>query len=326
MAINLLAIQPNKVSRDLSGYITFIYGSPKTGKTTLATQMEGALLLAFEPGYHALPGVMAQDVTSWSDMRQIYRELKKPEVKAMYKSVIVDTIDIASDRCKKYICQQNGIEDLGDLGYGRGWTKFREEFNEIFRGLTQLGYAVFFIGHHKETITEENGVQRKTIRPALSGSVRTVIAGMADVYGYAQQKYAGEMSTLTLRCTDGTIECGGRFKYIAEEIPTNYHALVKAIQEAIDKEAAETGGKFVTDERIAPVVLEKEYDFEGMKAEFTDLVGQLMTKNQSNATKITAIADKYLGKGKKVSDCTAEQSEQLELILIDLRDLLGEDD
>lgn len=30
MAINLLALQPHKVSRDLSGYITFIYGRPKT--------------------------------------------------------------------------------------------------------------------------------------------------------------------------------------------------------------------------------------------------------------------------------------------------------
>lgn len=29
MAINLLDIKPHKISRDLSGYITYIYGSPK---------------------------------------------------------------------------------------------------------------------------------------------------------------------------------------------------------------------------------------------------------------------------------------------------------
>ena len=44
------------------------------------------------------------------------------------------------------------------------------------------------------------------------------------------------MSVLTLRCSDGSIECGGRFKYIDEEIPMNYHALVDAISRAIDKE------------------------------------------------------------------------------------------
>ena len=69
MAIDLLSIKPHKVSRDLSGYITYIYGAPKTGKTTLAAQMKNPLLLAFEPGYHALPGVMAQDITSWAEMK-----------------------------------------------------------------------------------------------------------------------------------------------------------------------------------------------------------------------------------------------------------------
>lgn len=52
-------------------------------------------------------------------MKQIFRELKKPEVQAAYKAVIVDTVDWAADYCKKYICQQNDIEDLGDLGYGK---------------------------------------------------------------------------------------------------------------------------------------------------------------------------------------------------------------
>ena len=84
--------------------------------------MEKPLLLAFEPGYHALPGIIAQDVTSWADMKQVYRQLKMPEVQGTFRSVIIDTIDIAADRCKKYICNQNGIEDLGDLGYGKNFA------------------------------------------------------------------------------------------------------------------------------------------------------------------------------------------------------------
>lgn len=321
MAINLLQITPHKVSKDLSGYITYVYGAPKTGKTTLAVQMENALLLAFEPGYNALPGVMAQDITSWSEMKQVYRELKKPEVKEAFKAIIIDTIDIAADRCKKYICQQNGIEDLGDLGYGKGWTRFKDEFNEVFRGLTQLGYAVFFIGHDKETSVDmPDGTTRTIIRPALSTSTRTVISGMADIYGYAHQKYAGESSILTLRCSDGSIECGGRFKYIPDEIPMNYHALVEAIHTAIDKEAAENGGKFVTEDKQLPV-LDKTYDYEAMMSGIQEAIATLMEKNQNNSTKIAAIIEQYLGKGRKVMDCTPDQCESMELILIDLKEL-----
>lgn len=321
MAINLLNLAPHKVSQDLSGYITYIYGSPKTGKTTLAVQMDKALLLAFEPGYHALPGVIAQDVVSWSDMKQVYKELKKPEVKETFSSVIVDTIDIAADRCKKYICQQNSIEDLGELGYGKGWTKFKEEFNEVFRGLTQMGYAVFFIGHDKEvSVDTDTGSTKTIIRPALSTSTRTVIAGMSDIYGYAHQKYAGENSVLTLRCSDGSIECGCRFKYIPDEIPMSYTNLINAIQKAIQKEAEETNGAFITTEKMKPIET-KSYDYDKMMGEIQTLIAAIMDKNQSNAVKISSIIEKYLGKNRKVMDCTPDQCESMELILIDLREL-----
>ena len=321
MAIDLLNLKPHKVSRDLSGYITYIYGAPKTGKTTLATQMDGCLLLAFEPGYHALPGVIAQDITSWGEMKQVIRELKKPEVQSTFKAVIVDTIDVAADRCKKYICQQNSIEELGDLGYGKGWTKFKDEFNEVFRGLTQLGYAVFFIGHHKEATATDpvTGADRMIIRPSLSNSTREVIAGMADIYGYAHQKRVDEMSVLTLRSTDGSIECGCRFKYIPHEITMSYKNLIDAIQNAIDQEAAEHGGRFVTDERSSSPLV-KTYDYDSLMSEFKDLVGSLMTKNQSNGPKITSIVEKYLGKGKKVNDATPDQAEFIHLIVSEIKE------
>ena len=324
MAIDLLSIEPNKVSRDLSGYITYIYGAPKCGKTTLSAQMDKPLLLAFEPGYHALPGIKPQDVTSWTEMKQVYRQLKDPRVQEMYRTVIVDTIDIAADRCKKYICNQNGIEDLGDLGYGKGWTKFKEEFNEVFRGLTQLGYAVFFIGHEKlEVIDNPDGTKTTKIRPQLSNSTKTVIAGMADIYGYAHQKNAGEMSVLTLRDSSGIIECGCRFKYMPTEIVMTYRNLVNSLNEAIDKEAAENGNHYVTNERVtAPIT--NEYDYDALMGEFHALVEQLMTANQSNAVKITSVVEKYLGKGRKVGDTTPEQAEFVYLINTEIKeDLLS---
>lgn len=322
MAINLLDIKPHKVSKDLSGYITFIYGAPKTGKTTLATQMNNCLLIATEKGYNALPGVMAQDVTSWSEIRQVYRELKKDEVKKTFDAIIIDTVDIAAEMCQKYICNQNDIEALGELPYGQGWTKFKNEFNDVFRGLTQLGYAVFFIGHHKEQTIAVDGEDKIYIRSAMSNSTRSVITGMADIIGYAHQQRGRDMSVLTLRSPDDTIECGGRFKYLPNEIEMSYDNLVNALATAIEKEAAETDGKFVTDEKIDNSVKVKEYDFDAMIAEFQTLVEKIMAANQSNGMKITAIVDKYLGKGKKVGDVTPAQCEQIDLILIELREMV----
>lgn len=318
MAINLLNIQPHKVSRDLSGYITYIYGLPKTGKTTLAVQMPDCLLLAFEKGYNALPGVMAQDITSWTDLKMVLRELKRTEVKQVYKSIVIDTVDIAADLCQKYICNQNGITSLGELGYGKGWTAFKDEFNSTFRSLTQLGYAVFFIGHSKEVITDDG--KTTIIRPALTNTTRTIVTGMSDIIGFAHQEQGQKMSVLTLRSEDDNIECGCRFKYITPEIPMSYDNLVAAVREAIDKEAKEHDNKFVTDEKEKEVI-HSTYNFDVLMDEFKSLVKNLIDTSEDNGPRITHVVESYLGKGKKASDLIPSQAEFLYLINEELKAL-----
>ena len=56
--MSLLDLKPHEVSRDLRGYSVLFYGTPKSGKTTIASKFPGALLLAFEKGYNALPVYM----------------------------------------------------------------------------------------------------------------------------------------------------------------------------------------------------------------------------------------------------------------------------
>lgn len=328
MAIDLLSIQPHKVSRDLSGYITFIYGPAKVGKTTFGSKMPGHLLLAFERGYNALPGVRAIDVTTWGEMKQIVRELKKPEVKEVYKSIIVDTADVAADACQKYICNQLGIENIGDGGWStNGWAKYKKEFEDTFRTLTQLGYAVVFISHEKEkTIKLQTGTEYQQMGSSMQTSAMAIVENMSDIIGYAHpiiDKNGESKRVLSLRSPDNTIRCGCRFRYIAPEIEFSYESLTKALNEAIDKEASETNNQFVTNDRqVAPIL--KEYDYESLMAEFQDLVGSLMNKNpQFYGPRITQVVDKYLGKGKKVSDATIEQAEFIALIIDEIKDELS---
>ena len=118
MAINLMALEPTKVSRDLKGKYLLIYGEPKTGKTSLAVQFPKSLLLAFEKGYNALAGVMAQDIPNWRTMKEVLRELKKEDVKSKFDNIIVDTASIAWERCSEYICLQNSVNDLGEIAWG----------------------------------------------------------------------------------------------------------------------------------------------------------------------------------------------------------------
>ena len=325
MAINLLTIQPHKVSRDLSGYITFLYGPPKCGKTTFGSRMPGHLILAFERGYNALPGAMIQDVTTWGEMKQIVRELKKPEVKAVYQSIIIDTADLAADACQKYICNQLGIDNIGDGGWTtNGWAKYKKEFEDVFRSLTQMGYAVVFLSHVKEkTIKSESGNEYTQIGSSMQSSALAIIENMSDIIGYAHTKTMRDGSNqvvLTLRTGDNSVRRGSRFAYIDSEIPFSYESLTDALNKAIDREAAEHNNQFVTNDRMEVPVI-KEYNYDDLMSEFQSIVGQLMQKNAAtNGPKITRIVDKYLGKGKKVSDATVEQAELIYLVVEEIKE------
>ena len=67
MAIDILNIKPSVISRDLRGKYVMLYGKPKSGKTTAAAAFPKALLCAFERGYNAIGGVMAQDIMKWAE-------------------------------------------------------------------------------------------------------------------------------------------------------------------------------------------------------------------------------------------------------------------
>ena len=69
MAIDIFNIQPHQVSYNLKGYSVFFYGDPKTGKTTTAARFPHSLLLAFEKGYMAIPGIMAQPINNWAEKK-----------------------------------------------------------------------------------------------------------------------------------------------------------------------------------------------------------------------------------------------------------------
>lgn len=331
MAINLLNIQPHKVSRDLSGYIVYIYGPGGTGKTTLASQLDSALLLAFERGYNALPGVFAQDITSWVEMKQVIRDLKKSEVKERFKSISIDTVDIAADLCEKYICNREGVEKLADLPWGSGFKMMKKEFEETLRTIAQLGYALFFISHSKDRVFKrEDGTEYNQIVPSLAPSYNEIVRNMSDIEAYSHQvaiENGMPEVMLTLRSMDGTIECKSRFKYIEPEIPFNYSALSNALNSAIDKEAGMNDNKFVTDQR-EPQKDEQTRDFGALMAEFNKMIDKLQVASGGEfatkwAPRIANTIAKYLGKGKRISDCTPDQAGIVELIVDDLKDQLG---
>ena len=336
--IDILNIQPHQVSRNLKGYSVFFYGEEKSGKTTTASKFPKTLLLAFEKGYNALPGVMAQPISSWSDFRKVLKQLNNDAEKSMYETIIIDTADIAYDLCEKYICANAkrpdggfGVDAIGDVPYGKGYTLLAKEFDECLRSIVHMDYGLVLISHAVDkTFKDEQGQEYSKIVPTLGSKPRNIVSRMCDIIGYSRvvQNQDGTNSTkLFLRGTPRYV-AGSRFKYTPDYIDFTYNNLVDAIGDAIDKQMQEDGEQYFTDEKqnlykaaVTPL------NFDALLDEFNSIIDGLIAKDEAKfgeywAPRVTEIVERYLGKGIKVNDCSREQVEALDLILSDLKDLL----
>lgn len=339
MSLNLLDITPHQVSRDLRGYSVFFYGEPKSGKTTIATKFPRHLLLAFEKGYNAIPGAMAMPINSWGDFKKILKQLKDPAVKEKFETIIIDTADIAYDYCEKYICANAknssggyGVDSIGDIPFGGGYTKASHEFDECLRSIVQLDYGLVLISHAVDkTFKNEAGMEYNQIVPTLGNKPRNIVSRMCDIIGYSRGVEDAEGNTSTKLFMRGTPRyvAGSRFKYTPDHINFTYSDLVNAIGEAIDKQIEEDGEEYFTDERsnaYKNAVI--ELDFDELMRTFNDTIGEIMAKVPEAEfqsywqPRIVQITDKHLGIGMKVAQCSRNQTEALDLIVNDLKDLV----
>jgi len=346
--IDLKSVKPHQVSRDMRGYSVFLYGGWKTGKTTTAVKFPKHLLLAFEKGYSAIPGAMAQPINSWGEFRQVVRQLKPDDMKETFETIIVDTADIAYDYCVKYVCDNftradggTGVDSLSDIPFGKGYGMVEKEFDSTLRQIVQLGYGLVVISHETDkTFKNENGTEFNKIVPTLDKRANNVLARMCDIIGYTRSVPDTDGKEKIVMFMRGTsrYEAGSRFKYTPDYIDLSYDNLVKAIGEAIDKQMEEEGAELFTEKREnVHLDTTSELDFDALMKEFSDILANIpgstdMTGETEDGVKfreywqprITQIIERYLGKGKKIKDCTREQVEAVDLIITELRDLVKE--
>jgi hypothetical protein len=327
--IDLLNLEPHKVSRDLRGYSVFFYGEPKSGKTTIASKFPNSLLLAFEKGYNALAGIMAQPINSWAEFVKVINQLKNEKVKEKYSTIIIDTADIAYSYCEKFICSKNGVDSIPDIPFGKGYTLTGNEFDERLRSIVQMGYGIVLISHATDKVfKDESGVEYNKIVPTLDKRANNIVARMADIIGYSRAVNVGEDENKTMLFMRGTqrYEAGSRFKYTPDYIEFTYDNLVNAIKDAIDKQAEEDGSDLYTNEKeTSNHDTTSNLDFDELMEEFNSLITSFSKDEEKMekfyAPRIIQIVNRYLGAGKKVNEMNREQAEQLSLIIDDLKAL-----
>lgn len=328
--MDLLAIKPNEIRDDIGGRYLLITGSPKIGKTTLASKFPDALLVAFEKGYSAIPGVRPFDCPNWIQFKKLIKELAKDEVKAEYKTIIIDTYSLAASRCEQYIIdREGGGNSLGEVGaYGSGYKLFATELSNCLTAITQLGYGLVCIAHTKETKVDDGASITTVIAPDLGKREFNIINRLVDcslvLYDDGENGRMIYPRAITIQKPGYTvqIEAGNRIPGFDEPIPLDFDALTEAIVGKVKEAGGKKAKKGAPVQEAAPQ--EVTYDYDEIKTAIGTIVKKLATLDKTTGTSHMSFyqdcVSEHLGVGKLVKDTTRQQAGVLSLLLDDLED------
>lgn len=207
--------KPKKVEQDPRMYTILIYGDPKIGKTTWCSQFPDSLFLVTEPGTKGLK-VFEIEIPDWSTMRKAVRALEKNRKR--FKTVVIDTADLAYQMCLDYTCVNLGIpypgEDAqGREDYGRSWKAVRDEFISVVDRILRTGRGLIFVSHSQEReMRTRSGVSYDRIFPSMGKQPRQVVEALVDMFFCATYAVDENGSPIRVLITQGdeTIYAGHR--------------------------------------------------------------------------------------------------------------------
>lgn len=292
----------------------------KIGKSEFCAQSPDTLILDFENGYNCHPGVYKYTITKWTEVKQIIRELARPDVQKKFKNVVFDTINEGWDLATAYICNQHGVQKIGEIPYGGGYKERDEEFAKTLRSIVTMGYGLIVTCHTKEAVIgTKDDIDIKSIAPDLDKRCIPIVNGLVDVMGMitVEWKEDGTSERWLYTKPTPTITAGSRWKNLPAKIPFGYKNLEDAIAKAIEASAAE--GAMVVDK--VENITETEMNYEEIRAEASNLWSKLIERDEENAARIMKKAEIIFGRSVKLSEITEDQKDLMFLVLLEMRDM-----
>lgn len=325
MIQDILNLQPNQVTNDITSYNFLLYSSPGIGKTTWATKMfpERALIIGAEFGYKGIQGAIGVPVPDYYTLLQYVDQLDTDAAREKYDTLIIDTTTKVGEMIENYILSMFGKDSLSDCkSHGGAYPLINRYYNLAFNRLKARGYNFVYICHSVaiEIKNEKNEVIGYKYKPKMSDRINSLIEPEVDYTFFLTLDNDGNR----ILVTDNTPKNVGKHR---TDLPLIIPMDIDKFNEEFKKGAdAKAGGK-ATSEKINNNVTsfkQTERDYKEVVKEIKELGQSLAMLNKLNDA--TAIVNNRLGKDdngiqRTLDNCTQENVQMLETIILELKKL-----
>lgn len=154
-------------------WVGIIFGSPKSGKSTLAASASEPILIDLDNGAHRIAGKdrTGLDVVkceTWDDFVEV---VSAPELK-QYKTIIVDTFGAAVDMIIR--------DKFSNVMNPAKWGAVKSGIMSVCNQLKMTGRSVLFLAHENEEKNDDKIIRR----PQCQGKAKDELMKMLDFIGH----------------------------------------------------------------------------------------------------------------------------------------------
>ena len=169
----LLPINKPK-EKDITPTTFFVWGGSMSGKTFLSRLFPSPIIINTD-GNAKKVETPSIEVYDFETFLKILDEIEN--TKHEYKTIVIDLVDDIKTMVSTYVCKKYGVDDEGEVPYGKGYRDVKMIWQKLMVRLNQLPYYVIFISHIIETSEGNQTIEK----PSLEQKFYNMCMGRCDM-------------------------------------------------------------------------------------------------------------------------------------------------
>ena len=190
-----------------------MYGPPKIGKTTMLSSLDKCLIIDTESGSN----MIEVHILHANNRKELIEILKQAREGHEFKYIAIDTIDKVVQWAEEAVCQENSVQALADLPFGKGWGLARDKVMNTIHAFKDVCDHLIIVGHRKTAKAVVEG--QATVEPEsldITGRLKNMIMSDSDAIGYV---FRDENEKLMISFkSDDALEAGSRSPHLRGKI------------------------------------------------------------------------------------------------------------